>query len=182
MRQLGQQAFNNQGAWLQAVLLAALDRGAITLDRYADAMVLLAAHRHGFLAINVAMLQSVYARDDTSGLYRLQALLHYLGNAKADPRSHLSIAWHFLNGLWDGRTGVPVKVEAATGHVMRALLARSRGDDWARWAGALWMGLDAGLRSYFRDWLRGHFLPWPPVEEAIRDARALIAAGRKPLA
>lgn len=182
MRQLGQQAFNTRGVWLQAVLLAALDRGAITLDRYADAMVLLAAHRHGFLAINVAMLQSVYARDGTSGLYLLQALLHYLGSAKADPRSHLSIACHFLNGLWDGRTGVPLKVEAATGHVMRALLARPRGDDWARWAGALWMGLDAGPRSYFRGWLRGHFLPWPPVEEAIREARSLIAAGRKHLA
>jgi hypothetical protein len=169
MRQLMHHVFGCRGVWLQAALLYALDQKIIAHDRYCDALVLLAAHRHGFITTNVAVFKSVFDRDETSDLLRLRALLHYLGNEKADPKTHLDIAARFINLLW--KNGPPdLKSKAATGWVLTAMLTRFRNKMWPYWGAHLWESLGSEARSYFLGWLNGHFMSAAAVNDVLNEA------------
>ena len=168
MRHLVGSVFGSKSIWLQPVLLSALEAGTTTLSAYSDALVQLAAHRHGFVPIRADVLRSVFERDMSPELVQLQALCAYLGNKNAEPYSHLRIAADFINAIWAGAPSHDVKVMAATGVVLRVLLFRNRGKEWARWGGWLVLRLGRAPKEYFTKWCEGHFHPIVDVEMVLR--------------
>ena len=63
MRRLASEVFGVKGVWVQAVLLSAVQARSMAVDAYADALVHLAAHRHGYVALNISVLLSTFERD-----------------------------------------------------------------------------------------------------------------------
>ena len=168
MRHLAGPAFGAKGVWLQTVLLSALEAGTMTLSAYSDALVQLAALRHGFVSVTAAVLRSVFKRDTSPELVQLQALCTYVGSENAEPFSHLPIAADFINGIWANGPSHDLKVQAATSIVLRALLTRNRGKEWARWGAWLFLNLDRSPRDYFAKWCRWHFLSVDDIETVLR--------------
>lgn len=162
MRQVAKTAYGVEGIWIQAALFSALSEGNIDIEGYSDALVFLAAWCHEFVSISPPALLSVYERDDAPELVRFEILSRCLGSRDAEAVSHLSIASAFINAVWRNASLFDLKPRKATSAVLRAILARDRGGDWAQWASILYLDLAPEAREYFVNWCRGHFLP---VEE-----------------
>ena len=141
MRQLAGRAYGTRSVWLQAVLMNAVQAGAMTHDAYVDAIVHLAAYRHGPVAVNARDILSAYVGDTSDELVRLQALCTYIGHENSDPESHIALAAGFINSIYSNASPHDLKVRAATNLIFKALLSDNRGDDWARWAVTFSRGL-----------------------------------------
>jgi hypothetical protein len=172
MRQIAETGFGTKGLWLQSVLLYALDQKLISLDRYSDALVLLSVHRHDFVSVSVDALVSVFERDSSANLLRLEALCIFLGSKGADPASHLRIAESFINAIWRAALPNDIRPAIATGIVLSALLLRNRGEEWVYWAAHLSMALNGEAKAYFIGGCRGHFLPLEQIELVQQQAHA----------
>ena len=154
MRQLADRGFGTKGVWLQAVLLSALQAETFELSDYGEALVQLAAHRHGHVPVSVPVLLSVFERDASRELVKLQALCTYVGTANAEHVSHVEVVAGFINAIWPDGSPADAKVETATNIVLRSLLARDGGEVGAERAQALAKKLNEDPRAYLASWLR----------------------------
>jgi hypothetical protein len=165
---------------LQAALNEAFKAGVIERPNVVKAYVRLAARRHDHLRLDAVILRDAYDRCSDTNLTEFEVLTHFIGGKHADMRSHTMVAGQFLAGLWKQNV-VSLKVQAATGMLLKKLL-RSRKEDWFVWlALVLFVGGNAFVR-YVADWLRGHFLPPGVVLEAYRHWETQIARPRTRLA
>jgi hypothetical protein len=168
MRQLANFAVNTTGVWLQAVLLSAFNDNAMTLDAYSDALVLLAAHKHGYVSLDVTQLFSVFHSETSKELAKLQALCAYVGSKNAEPQSHIKLAALFINKIWVDSPKSDLKKYKATSIILRALLTRYRKSEWEHWAAALLSNLEYGAQRYFWDWCQGHFLLTSEIKTVLQ--------------
>ena len=76
MRLRASEAFGTKGVWLQAVLISAEQAGEVSQNEHSDAVVYLAAHRHGPVSLNrqICLLPSKETRLPTYPIYRLYVL------------------------------------------------------------------------------------------------------------
>lgn len=118
MRHLSAKAYGTKGVWLLAVLLSAVQAGKIELDSYVHALVHLAAHRHGHVAIDAPALLSAFGNDPSDGLVQLQALCTYIGNQNAELSSHVGAAANFINTIWSDNSRGDSRVRKASGHLI----------------------------------------------------------------
>lgn len=170
MRQLAGRAYGTRSVWLQAVLMNAVQAGAMTHDAYVDAIVHLAAYRHGPVAVNARDILSAYVGDTSDELVRLQALCTYIGHENSDPVSHIALAAGFINSIYSNASPHDLKVRAATNLIFKALLSDNRGDDWARWAATFFERLAENPRAGLLDWCREHSLPIDEINHVLRQA------------
>ena len=161
MRQWADRAFGTKGVWLQAVLLSALQAEILELSDYSEALVQLAAHRHGHVPVSVPVLLSVFEGDTSRELVKLRALCTYVGAANAEPVSHIECVAGFLNSIWADGSPTDLRVETATDIVLHALLARAGGEVGAERAQALAEKLNEAPRTYFANRLENGSI-WPP--------------------
>ena len=159
MRQLTARAYGTKGIWLQAVLLSAMQARTMTLDSYVHALVYLAAHRHGHVAINAPVLLSAFQNDTSGELVHLQALCTYIGNQNAELSSHVGLAVNFINRIWSDNPPDDSRVRKASELLIRALLHPRHNDEWASWATALFLRLAEAPRTFLLDWCREQDLP-----------------------
>ncbi|MDD9962636.1 MAG: hypothetical protein OXU70_11145 [Gammaproteobacteria bacterium] len=168
MRQLAEEAFGTKGVWLQSVLLSALEAGTMPLERYSEALVVLAAHDHDYVTLSVEVLLSTFQNDQSPNLVRLRALSKFVGNKLAEPMSHIRLVAGFINRIWASNPSHNIKVQKATGIVLEALLLRNRGKDWAEWGAWLHLQLSRSPQRYFWNWCIGHFMPIKDVVSLLR--------------
>ena len=64
MRQWADRAFGTKGVWLQAVLFSALQAGTMDWGAYCEALVQLAARRHGHVFVSAQVLLSWRRSED----------------------------------------------------------------------------------------------------------------------
>ena len=174
MRQLAGTAFGAKGVWLQAVLMSAEQATTMSHNAYSDAVVYLAAHRHGHVSLNAQVLLSAFERDESPELFNLQALCTYIGHAGADLQSHTALGAGFINTLWARArpivvTSVPAdsKTLKATDLVLRALIGDTKNDEWAKMGGcALPCTLDEAPGRYLLPLVRGKI---PPCRSNSKD-------------
>ena len=176
MRQLAGTAFGAKGVWLQAVLMSAEQATTMSHNAYSDAVVYLAAHRHGHVSLNAQVLLSAFERDESPELFNLQALCTYIGHAGADLQSHTALGAGFINTLWARSrpivvTTVPAdsKTLKATDLVFRALIGDTNNDEWPRKAAALFRTLDEEPGIYLLRWCEKKFLPVDQIRKILRD-------------
>lgn len=148
-----------EGTWMQAVLLAAVETGALPMDAYGTALVGLAARQHSFVSLKGDDLHEICRHDDDQ-LYRFKAALRHIGGKDAEMISHLMVVVVFLKAVWNSDGDLPVlRRKAATGLVFEAFLRNRRGD-WLDWLRRLvhYAPRTIAFRHYLKDWLRGHFI------------------------
>lgn len=124
MRQWADRAFGTKGVWLQAVLVSAVQARTMDWGDYCEALVQLAAHRHGYVVVSAQVLLTVLERDTSRELVKLQALCTYVGATNAEHISHVDVIADFINAIWADGSTADVRVETATNIVLRALLIR----------------------------------------------------------
>ena len=176
MRQLAGKAFGAKGVWLQAVLMSAEQEATMSHDLYSDAVVYLAAHRHGHISLNAQVLLSAFERDESPDLSNLQALCTYIGHTGADLQSHVALGAGFIDALWTSArpivlSNVPVdsKTLKATDLVFRALIGDTNKDEWPKRAAALFRNLDEAAALYLFQWCEAKFLPVDQIRKILRD-------------
>lgn len=166
MRQFAHEAFGVKGVWLQSVLFSAEQAGTMSINSYADAVVYLAAHQHGYIWVSTPVLLSAFNRSDSRDLVELRALCAYVGDENAEIESNTKISAEFINAIctnahpivWVNDFPVDSKTRKATTLVFHALLGDRRDSDWARWGAALYRRLDTIPRRYLLRWCEDNFL------------------------
>ena len=166
MRQLAGRAFGTKSVWLQPVLLSALQAETMDLRDYGEALVQLAAHRHGHVYVSVPVLLSVLACDTSNELVKLEALCTYVGTTNAEPVSLIEFGAGFINAIWAAGLPTSLRVETATSLVLRALLVRDGGEVCAERARALAKKLGEAPRTYLSNRLENGSI-WPPDADGI---------------
>ena len=154
MRQWAGRAFGTKSVWLQPVLLSALQAETMDWLDYCEALVQLAAHRHGHVFMRAKALLSVFERDTSTELVKLRALCTYVGTAGAQRAADVEVLAGFINEIWHDGPPVVVRVEMATNIVLCALFADDRGEVGAERAHALAEKLNEAPRAYFASWLK----------------------------
>ena len=177
MRQRASEAFGTKGVWLQAVLMSAEQAGKISQNAHSDAVVYLAAHRHGPVSLNRQLLLSAFERDESPDLSNLQALCTYIGHEGADLQSHTALGAGFINAIWEDAVPIvwtkdlPVdsKTLKATDLVFRGLIGESKNDEWAKSATALFRTLDEDPGLYLLRWCDDNFLPVSQLRQVLTE-------------
>ncbi|MBY2905735.1 tetratricopeptide repeat protein [Rhizobium leguminosarum] len=155
-----------EGLWLQALLMEALGRGAISAQRYADAVVNLAILRHGPVAIDAPLIKSVIDSDPSGDLRTLEALSRYVGSRGADYLSHSGVVQEFINATIEDRSLDRLVRQRSISILLRNLI-RHTDHKWPWIIEMLEEQLGFGDRQYLRGWLKGHFLN-PAIVYALR--------------
>ena len=169
MRNLVGAAFGAKGVWIQAVLLSALRAGKMSLEAYAEGIVYLAYHRHGYVTLESRVLLSVFERDTSDELWQFEAVCKYVGNEHAEVRSHVRMAAEFINEIWNRYPRGESKVVKATSLVFRFLFCDYRGDKWVNWAALLCLQMNNAAIEYFEEWCRGQLLSFEDVLEIVKQ-------------
>ena len=69
-------------------------------EDYCEAVVQLAAHRHGHVFVGPEMLLTVFERDASEELVKLEALCAYVGSANAEPDAQVELVAVVINAIW----------------------------------------------------------------------------------
>ena len=156
MRQVAERVFETKGVWLQAVLLSALEAETMDWDDYCDAVVQLAARRHGHVFVSAEVLFTVLERDESEGLARLQAVCAYVETIDAEAVAHVELGAAFVNAIWAADSFAMPKIKMATNIVFRALFLHVDGEDRRKQAQTLAEKLSDAPRTYFTNsWRHG---------------------------
>ena len=153
MRQWADRAFGTKGVWLQAVLFSAVQAGTMDSGDYCEALVQLAAHRHGHVFTGTQMLLSVFEHDMSTELVKLDAVCNYVGTPNADNVSLIESVAKFINAIWTDASPADVRVETATNLVLRALLVRDGAEVDAERTQELVKKLGDVPGTYLASWL-----------------------------
>lgn len=88
------------GAWLQVVVNVLLQRGLITKEVYARAVLGLAERKHRFVSVSPLLLEHIYQSDTTAGLSQLSTLCEFIGGPQAELESHYQLILQFILARW----------------------------------------------------------------------------------
>ncbi|MEF3136080.1 hypothetical protein OS035_32190 [Rhizobium sp. 268] len=155
-----------EGLWLQALLMEARGRGAISAERYADAVVNLAILRHGPVAIDAPLIRSVIDHDHSGDLRTLDALARYIGSRGADYMSHTAVVQEFIDSTADDKSVDRLVRQRSISILLRKLI-RHTDYKWPLLIEMVEEQLGFDDRKYLIGWLKGHFLD-PAIVYAVR--------------
>ena len=108
------------GVWLQIVLLKALERGALSSDRYFEATADLIEAGIDFTTINDTVLLRIAEAEGWDVSDRLKKALSTIGGEKVDLKSSVQVVSEFLLRLWNHAVA-PEKQERLTWASITAL-------------------------------------------------------------
>ena len=176
IRQWSREGFSAKGTWIQAVLFSAEQAGTMSIDAYAEAVVYLAANRHGYVTVNAPVLFSVFERDQSRDLVQLEALCVYVGGQNAELESNARIVAEFVNTIWANALPIvwaddfPIdsKTRKATNLMLRTLILERREGEWTRWAASLYHGLGTMPRRFLLRWCEENFFSVGQLLSALR--------------
>ena len=154
MRQWAGRAFGTKSVWLQPVLLSARQAETMDWPDYCEALVQLAAHRHGHVFMGAQVLLSVFERDTSAELVKLEALCAYVGATNAEHHSLVASVAAVINAIWADAEPADAKVGTATDLLFRALLVDDGGKVHAERARDLAKELWEAPKIHLGDWLR----------------------------
>ena len=153
MRQLAARAFGTNSVWLQPVLLSAIQAETMEWGDYCEALVQLAAHRHGPVFVNAQVLFTVFEHDTSTELVKLGALCTYVGAANAEHHPLVASVAAVVNAIWVDAEPPSAKVKTATNLLFRTLLVCDDGTVYAERTRDLARQLGEAPKTYLGDWL-----------------------------
>ena len=166
IRHWSREAFGASGVWLQAVLFSAEQAGTMSIKCYAEAVVYLAANRHGYVFVSTPVLLAIFERDDSRDLIQLETVCTYVGGQNAELNSNTKIVADFVNAIWANAQPIvwaddfPVdsKTRKATNLMFRTLILDRHNGEWARWGASLYRELAKKPRRFLLRWCEENFL------------------------
>ena len=164
-RQLALGLTKVDGAWLQAVILAAREAGTLATVDQARSLVGLSELRHAHLWLDLPSLMVLFEEASEEGFV---SACRYVGFKAADMQAHCAIVALFLNTVWSAKDQ-GLKREARTSRIVTALL-RHRTEDWPVWFACLYLYADGEtrVRRHLMAWLKGHCLGVRHVADAVQ--------------
>ncbi|WP_454884263.1 PIN domain-containing protein [Sphingomonas oryzagri] len=153
------------GAWMQVVLHAMAIEGAVSQQDYFIAVGRLGAMRHEHLWLDARTLIGILTLHDPHSFALYEAAIRFMGGAKADMSSHMTVTLEFMRMIWvaplpDWQRG------RAIGRLLEQLTSSRPGD----WKAALHvLNVEIGKmaargdlyarrsRDYLAGWITGHF-------------------------
>ena len=171
VRHLALSVGHQKACWLQAVLLAARERGRMTPEKFVRGAACLVGFGQFYIGVGPHDLLEAAALPDglDPGAGPFAILCSVLGGKTADLASHVSVANAFLRLAW--RIPMPWhsypdlgdRRRLASSILLRNLL-RNRQDDCglimhALITHAVW---NPALQRFLREWAQGHFVPLAP--------------------
>ena len=155
MRQVADRVFGTKGVWLQAVLASAVQAETMDWEDYCEAVVQLAAHRHGHVFVGPEVLLTVFERDASEELVKLEALCAYVGSANAEPDAQVELVAVVINAIWTADSFARPKVATATNVLLRAFFLHVDPERRRDLAQALAEKLSEAPATHLTNWL-GH--------------------------
>ena len=159
-RQFGATVFNLKATWLQPVLILALERKILSMERYGKIICTLVGAGHSFTSIDSTILN--YALE--SGKEDIQIVTQALFGADAEMRSHQRVMIAFLQNIWKNDVEPSLREQSATSIMLRRLFFGGWKNNAEDTSIKSILTLLAPLRSnrffisYLTNWLKGHFL------------------------
>jgi len=147
-------------AWLQAIVMTAVDAGVLGEADYAEVVAQLALRRHAHLALRADTLRAILVSDSSEGMAVFKAAADMIGGENASIESHFSVGWDFVRGVWNLDQPYLKKARAAGTMLERlaGLLAR-HGLLESTFKKLLEPSdLHPLLADYLRRWCVGHFI------------------------
>ncbi len=176
LRQVVQLTHEVGGIWIQAALAHACDLGIITRARYVDALVGLAARRHGHVPLQADVMIRLLEADD-DGLERLSCVSRFIGRADADMGSHLEVVRGFFSAAWSA--GFPsLKLRRATSLLLDRLTGGRRAER-AMLLAYLKEGANWSLHGHIDSWATGHLVSAAEMSSAAEELRRVSSAARE---
>jgi hypothetical protein len=181
LRQLAAQSKVIGGAWLQVVFSVLSADGAIAHRDYLIAVGMLGAFRHDHLWLDGATLLGMLTLDDKRAFELYDAAITFMGGAKAEMRSHISVAIDVMRGIWG--TDLPHWQKGRAIGRLLTQLTRSRPVDWKNVLHVI--DADLGMRAsrgdmlarsardYLGAWIKGHFFNLEEIRSAERIKQEL---------
>jgi tetratricopeptide (TPR) repeat protein len=165
LRALGQADYVVPSAWLQVVLMRAVEQNIFSEELYRDAVVTMIDSRFQFISITSQLLLS--AIRGTKGHILPAAFEKFatrIGGKIAELQSHASVAYRTAVAVWDNQSLTDTVKQGVVGRLLERLIdERSRSETRIIIRG--WVQLEykrAGNSSMIRyivgGWLRGHFI------------------------
>jgi tetratricopeptide (TPR) repeat protein len=164
LRALGQADYVVPSAWLQPVLMRALERNAISESEYLDAVVAMIESQFQFISITSQLLLS--AVRGTNGHIlpsAFEKLATKIGGKVAELQSHVSVAYRTSVAVWNDQNLTYTVKQAVVGRLLERVIDERTAQE-ARGIIYEWVQLEherAGSGSmigYIVGWLRGHFV------------------------
>jgi hypothetical protein len=88
------------GVWLQIVVNLLVQRGLITRELYARAVLGLAERKHSFVSVGAVLLEHTYQTDTTAELSHLSTICDFIGGPHAELESHYQLIFQFILARW----------------------------------------------------------------------------------
>ncbi|PYD28854.1 hypothetical protein [Pseudomonas syringae] len=88
------------GVWLQVVINVLAQRGMISRDLYARAVLGIAERKHQFVSVGPILLDYVYQTDTSADLSQLSTLCGFIGGPGAELESHYQLILQFVLARW----------------------------------------------------------------------------------
>ncbi|WP_457792513.1 hypothetical protein [Pseudomonas syringae] len=158
--------------WLRAVVDALFYRGRISFSLFCDMVLGLAKLRHGFVSLDIDLLEYVYDHDSSAELDNFRALIYWVGGPNAEPLSHFYLIVQFIRNRWY------FDYNPSSDNALDFLLKRSHGDAFpaAKALKATSMILDRlllipGYEFFLQDISNLNFLRWRSFFQAWLGAR-----------
>lgn len=168
LRQLAVSQAGVRGVWLQPLLMAAVDRGTLSLADYASAVAKMLEWNLSFVSLHAAFLKEHASRNGWHMSSELRRGLETLGLPHADFASSVGVGFAFLRLVWSSNASLDQRRRLTFG-LLNALTEHH----WTSWESILAAALSVraslpstwGTAQYdlaIRDWCLGHFLRPPP--------------------
>jgi hypothetical protein len=164
LRTLSQADYVVPSAWLQTVLMRALEQNVLSADAYRDAVVTMIESRFQFIAISPQLLLSAVRSTNGHTLpVSFEKLAAKIGGKIAELQSHASVAYQTAVAVWDDQSLSQTVRQAVVGRLLERLIDERTPLE----VGAIitgWMQIEykrAGggpMITYIVGWLRGHFI------------------------
>jgi tetratricopeptide (TPR) repeat protein len=164
LRALGQADYVVPGAWLQVVLMRALDRNAISENEYRDAITAMIDSRFHFISLSPQLLVSAVRGTCGRVLPVLfDKLATKIGGKNADLQSHASVAYQTAVAVWKDKNLTDTVKQAVVGRLLERMIDE-RNLPEVRAIIYVWVHLESKrvqnstMITYIVGWLRGHFI------------------------
>jgi len=164
LRAMSQADYVVPGAWLQPVLMRAMEKNIISEEAYRDAVVTMIESQFQFISITPQLLLS--AVRGTKGHIlpaAFEKLAKKIGSKIADLQSHAFVAYRAAVAVWNDQSLTGTVKQAVVGRLLERLIDE-RSLPEVRVIIYGWVQLEnkrvrsGSMITYIVGWLRGHFI------------------------
>ena len=165
-RLFGKQLMDLDGVWLQAAMLVAVNREALSPKKYSETVANLINANMEFITVNSPVLMTLAEHDGWSVSEKFKKTAKTFGRKNVELRSALNVTNEFLFNIWQS----PIEFDQMEAFTYAMLTCFRAWRDLAIIRNLLQIAhiLPPYIKNMYiaaiRNWCIGHFIPFPPTD------------------